>query len=203
MRYDDYDDGPEMRHAPSFPGTVMTAGVLWIVFGSLVLLGLLLAVVGVALASMRMGPPNNNEGAMMVMACGGLFFGLVGGGFLLVGVQTVRGTARDVLGNGIGSIVISLLVMGLGVFPIVATLDRGPPGPMLVGVFYVVVGLVLTLAGVLALSGRGDYRAWRRHRNDSRSRDDEPRRRRYRDEEDDYRDAPRRRAGEDEDRYRE
>jgi hypothetical protein len=93
--------------------------------------------------------------AVGVGVCGGLLLGLFGAVFVHVGVQSVRGTARDTLGNGIGSIIFGLLNLGSG------TLQAGAGQVIQAGVGFL-VGAGLIAAGVLALVGRSDYKAWRR-----------------------------------------
>jgi hypothetical protein len=200
VRYDD-DREPPIHHEPTFPGTVRTAGIIWIIFGSMILLnllGMLLFVFGFAVA----GPGGNKEGAIVGMLCGGALMALFGGAFVYVGVQSVRGTAADTLGNGIGSIVFGLLNLGVGFLLVVSQ-----PQTVIAGGINCLVGVALFLAGILALAGRGPYRDWREANLPQRRRrfedddDDRPRRPRYRDE-DDY--PPRRPTRrEDEDRYSE
>jgi len=204
VRYDE-DDEPPIRHAPPYPGTVRTAGIVWIVFGSLILLNLL-GVLLITFVFVAGGGPGR-EGAVGGALCVGGVIGLFGGAFLFVGVQSVRGTAADTLGNGIGSIVIGLLVLAAGAFTAAAA---DGAGNAIGGGVNGLAGLALVLAGILALVGRGAYRDWRRANLPERRRrryddddryDDRPRRPRYRDE-DDYppRRPPRR---DDDDRYSE
>src|SRR5262245_54133871 len=94
---DDADDFDSGEFEVAFPATAVVAGFIWIAFGSLGVLNaviLLSELEGVA----REGVP---AGARPIV--GGVV-GLIAAVFILVGAQTIRGTARDTLGNGIGSL---------------------------------------------------------------------------------------------------
>jgi hypothetical protein len=80
-----------------------------------------------------------------------LFFGLVGVGFVLAGVQAFRGTADDTLVNGIGSIYVGvcLFVLVFGGLPTVR------------GLLAALLGFCLLVAGLLAIVGRWQYKRWR------------------------------------------
>jgi uncharacterized protein DUF4339 len=122
---------------PPVPGLARAAGILWCVFGLLTLV-LILA----------MSEPLS---AALV--------GLFGGAFIFVGIQTVGGWARDVLGNGIGSLVFggAIMLFGLGV------LTQGGPFA-LVGVVVMAIGFPLVGAGICALSARNAYKRRRREK---------------------------------------
>jgi hypothetical protein len=77
----------------------------------------------------------------------GACLGLFGGAFIFVGAQTVRSTAADMLGNGVGSILFGILFGGLNL-----TFQGGG------------AGLALLAAGILALVGRQEYKVWRKAR---------------------------------------
>jgi hypothetical protein len=143
--------GPDFEMEPAYPTTVTTAGVIWIVIGGIILLQLLLLPL-VILAVAPEGPP-----AEMLVggACMGLLMGLFGAAFVYVGVQSVKGTAKDTLGNGIGSIIFGLLVIGNSAAQIRA-------GDMFQAVVALISAIGLIVAGVLALVGRSEYKAWRR-----------------------------------------
>jgi hypothetical protein len=169
---DDRDDfyPPTARPAggPPFPTVVMVAGVIWIIVGAVALVNvvLTLALAG-ANAAAQPGQPGGQTGGV----CCGL---LVGIAFLVCGIQTVKGTAKDTLGNGIGSILIGgfYLVVGLGLGLLGALGGAGagqnPNLAPLAGVLLIAmviaggIGAALVLAGILALVGRGAYREWRR-----------------------------------------
>ena len=127
---------------PKFPGIVLAAGIIWIVVGSAILLATVLAV----LVSVLIRGEGSAE-SLFLWCWVGVCFSPFGGAFLFVGVQTVRGTAPDTLGNGIGSIIFS------GLF---GWLDLTQP--------ICWPGLALIVAGVLALVGRSQYKVWRKAR---------------------------------------
>ena len=148
----------DLRRAPVFPTTVTMAGIAWIVFGGLILLNLLvflLLMFGVAAG----GQGGDRGAAVAGGVCGGLILGLFGAVFIHVGVQSVRGTAPDTLGNGIGSIIIGALNIGAGV------LHAGAGQVIQAGVG-MLAGAGLIAAGVLALVGRSEYSAWRQAQKD-------------------------------------
>jgi hypothetical protein len=103
--------------------------------------------------------------------CGVIFVILIGAVFLNVGVQSVRGTARDTLGNGIGSILFGLLYGGAGTFLMIGSFflhtlaAETETAALMLGIFGTIAllcGLGLLAAGVMALVGRDEYKAWRR-----------------------------------------
>jgi hypothetical protein len=153
MPHTESKQGPDFENAPVFPTTVTLAGIAWVIFGGLILLnllGFLLVMFGLA-AGARAG---ERAAAVAGVVCGGLIIGLFGVVFIIVGVQSVRGTARDTLGNGIGSMIFGLLNVGTGAM-------QGEAGHVIQGCVGFLVGAGLIAAGVLALVGRGDYKAWR------------------------------------------
>src|SRR5436305_8370949 len=84
---------------PDYPSSVRLAGVIWICFGSLILLG---AASNLLLLSGNRGGDAAGQTGGMVGVVFVAFFGAV---FLHVGVQSTRGTAKDTLGNGVSSII--------------------------------------------------------------------------------------------------
>ncbi len=178
-RDDDYDDDrDDMRDPAPFPTKVKIAGVIWIIFGVLGLLNTIYQIVSGAAAQ------QGGAGSAGPI-CGGLF----AIAFLLVGFQTVKGTAKGVMGNGIGSIVISLLLLlGAGVMLVgfafadqaaeaarkqqaqnpnannpIANMDTDELKVMLLvtGGILLLQGGMLFIAGVLALLSKTEYQNWR------------------------------------------
>jgi hypothetical protein len=86
-------------------------------------------------------------------------------GFVLVGVQTLRGTARDTLGNAVGSLLFGLCAFGysiwslLPLFMLAAAFGALGAG-VLILMFGMLQGLALLAAGIMALVARADYLAW-------------------------------------------
>jgi hypothetical protein len=169
MRDDGVQDRPDRGHNPEprgrddwdrddlpqdvpFPKLVSTAGIMWIVAGGVILVDGAIKVLSVLMLGSAVG---RGAGAFFTGAvCGAGFIAFVGGAFLFVGVQSVRGTAADTLGNGVGSIILGALVLGLALIALLVD-------PLVAGINLVSAGGLIT-AGVLALVGRGDYKLWKR-----------------------------------------
>jgi hypothetical protein len=180
-RDEDEEDDDRFDARTEFPRSVWAAGVIWIIFGGLILLITLVNVVA-NLALTPSAPPGTPAGAQGAAAaaqgtglvCTLLFGAFVGGVFVHVGVQSVNGTAKDTLGNGVGSMIFALLYGGWAVVALLAALVVGGTlGIILVigGGVNIISGVALLIAGILALIGRADYKAWRRAQKRSR-RDD-------------------------------
>src|SRR5215213_7508680 len=97
--YDDFDDGPARSSVP-FPGGVKAAGIIWIAFRTLGLIGNAISFALNAAGGGAQAAPGQPAGNACGVGCG-VLFALV---FLMVGIQTVKGTAKSTLGNGIGSL---------------------------------------------------------------------------------------------------
>lgn len=124
------------------PGVIIAASILWIIYGSLSVLG--------GLASLRAGAFS--------------YFNLsVGVAFVTAGIQTLTGKVSSVLATGITCLVLG----GLGVLVMLALMG-GALGHVRVVGFLVVVILIntsiLVTAGSLALVGNKRYKAWRASR---------------------------------------
>lgn len=157
------EEEPLRGEPPPLPGSVKAAGIIWIVFGGLVLLNGGINVL-LQLAVVPRGGPG--AGGMVTGAvCGGLFVALIGGVFIHVGVQSLNGTAKDTLGNGIGSIIFAALIGGLGLITLVVAGVAGVWWAVLAAVINLLAGAGLLAAGVLALVGRDGYKRWRHWRN--------------------------------------
>lgn len=157
--YPDFDYGEE----PEYPPLVKAAGVMWIVYGCLILLNMVAVLLLSFVLASQMGG-DVAAGAAGGAVCVALFLGLIAAAFLFVGVQSVRGTARDTLGNAVGSIILGVLQFGG------AALYGGMGQIVQAGVAAVAGGLLL-IAGVLALMGRSDYRRWRQWQKARRDRE--------------------------------
>jgi hypothetical protein len=135
--------GPSHSSAVGSGALARAAGWLWITFGAISCVGLILTA--------AFGPPSHI--AVVLISLG---LALV---FLHLGKQTVLGKASDTLGNGVGSVV-------FGLFGLVGFVGAGStPAPVTAEdlMTYSMSGMLL-VAGVLALIGRRDYRHWRRVR---------------------------------------
>jgi hypothetical protein len=155
----------DITNRPKSPQTVTTAGIIWIVVGSLILLnGLVTLLLALTIPAPGKGGAARNPATDVVigLASGMLCLGLFGAVFLHVGIQTVRGAAQDSLGNGIGSIAFGILDLGVTVF--LAFAKRIIES----GISFVFACALLT-AGVLALVGRAEYQTWRRFQKAARN----------------------------------
>jgi predicted Zn finger-like uncharacterized protein len=160
---DEGDDREPVRrgareHRVQYPSSVKTAGIIWIVFGGLLLVRAVIGAVATAIVA-----PNHQQGLAIgiVGGCGSLLIAIFAAAFTYVGVQSIRGTARDTLGNSIGSIVFGLLNALAGVVQLAAEDTLG-------GAIGVICGAGLLTAAVLALSARGQYKLWRNAQNSRR-----------------------------------
>jgi hypothetical protein len=189
---DDFDERDDFDRDddPPFPMVVTIAGIAWIVFGALIISGVLLLVVSAAGRRAAGGPVGGDPNVVALWAPGGCL-ALFAGAFIFVGVQSVRGTAPGTVGNGLGSIVYALF----NVATVALLIQQRQFLAAAVGAIFV---LGLIAAGVLALVGTSDYREWRRAK--VRREERWPRRRRR--YADDYEERSRRYDEEDEDRDR-
>jgi hypothetical protein len=150
----DYDDEPRGNGVP-FPIGVRIAAIIWMVFGGLVVAGILIAVVGIVFVAAGQGAAPNFCAPACVI--------LMALHFLISGIQTFRGAAKSTWGNAVTSVFVGALclagavaVFSGGLFP------RGELAAIvLVGSIYSLPALALLVAGVLALIGNSAYEKWR------------------------------------------
>jgi hypothetical protein len=162
----DEDERPEwdFATAPAYPTTVAIAGIAWIIFGGINLLLMLLLFMFSAAAGGQAGAAGGQAGAAVAGgACAGLVLGLFGAAFIFVGIQSVQGTARDTLGNGIGSIVFGFINFG-------SAAAQAAGGQVIPAGIGFLAGVGLLAAGILALVGRSDYKTWRKAQKAKRKR---------------------------------
>lgn len=196
---DDEGDPDGWDDAPRFPGTVLTAGIIWICVGGFALCSAVLNLALAGAAGPQAGGPNPAAGACCPM--------LIGIAFLVCGFQTVKGTASDTRGNAVGSLLLGGLQMLLSLLFAIVGVGRNAPNnaaqgiePIAMLIAAVLVGglgTALIAGGVLALTGRKQYLAWRKYHKPGRKArrrdgdyegdDDRPRRRRDEDHGDDPR----------------
>jgi hypothetical protein len=184
---------------PDFPVGATIAGIIWIVVGSLGLIG---ATINLVTGAADFGPPNQQPpppGAAEGRMCGMVLGVLIYLAFLLVGIQTVKGNARGLIGNSVGSVLVSLILLGVGAlgFLVGAAVPGGQNanrGILLVmSLLLLGLGGGLMLAGILGFVNNTAYQEWRA----SEGLDGRRRRRRDDDYDDDYDDRPRRRRDDD------
>jgi hypothetical protein len=124
------------------PGIVIAASIMWIIYGSLALIGNLLGLAA-----------GGRPGASTAIGFG------IAAAFLISGIQALGGKARGLLASGICSIVLGALTSVA--FLLLGALIRGfrPPG-WLLG-FGFLIGAILITAGILACIGNRSYKEWR------------------------------------------
>jgi hypothetical protein len=132
------------------PKPVKTAGLIWIIIGLVIL-----ANAGMTLVKSFNAQEKASDAAAFGGPCASIFIGLVALVFISAGRQSMRGTARDTLGNGLGSVIFGLLQLVGGLAAVAVEL-------WLQAVVALVAGATLTSAGILALANRGTYKAWKR-----------------------------------------
>jgi hypothetical protein len=143
---------------PQYPRAVRIAGVVWIVFGCLSLT-LLNPGIGLLVSfGMPAGQGDWLAGAACPIMLTGMLFGIL---FIYVGVQSVRGTAKDLGSNGVGSLIFGVLDGSFGLFLIISAAEA-PGGLMaaILGGINFLAGVGLLAAGRLALGSREAYKAW-------------------------------------------
>jgi hypothetical protein len=137
---------------PRFPPTVRTAGIVWIVLGSGILIN------GIVLLVRQLGAgldadSGSAEAALFGAVVGQLFQGVIGAVFLYEGIECCRGTIPSTVGIAVGSILFALIYVGIALF-----YAEARQGYRVALVFIPAVGLFV--AGVLAFAGRTQYDAW-------------------------------------------
>jgi hypothetical protein len=146
---------PEFTRAPVYPTTVKIAGIVLFACGALTLLELVLMVMSFLAAVAQ-----SERAHIGIVVPVGLLLGILGAKLIEGGGQLVSGTtALYLLRIGIGSIVLSLLYLFFGVF-------QARDGFVIPAGINLLVAAGLIGAGVLALVGRHDYKAWHKARDD-------------------------------------
>jgi hypothetical protein len=147
--------------AGPFPRNAFTAGVIWIVVGSALILVALAFVLGI-----KHSPSSVEYGLSFVSAFAGMTL-------TMTGVQTVAGTARSTVGSGTGSIVLGVLLGLLAVAKdcdVIANFERilGSQQRIIFefgGAFLMTaIAAGLLIAGILGTRGGTNYDRWRRAR---------------------------------------
>jgi hypothetical protein len=151
-RYDENDDeGKERKRSTSFPVVVVIAGVVWIGFGLLVMVG-------------TIGRVAQNRGEN-IQAAPTIGIGLLGFVYFLTGIKVIRGQMEDLTWAAIGSFVFGVIYCGIGAW-LVAAIERAPKGDQdvgtLIGCAFAVGGVLLLVAGTFALMGKAQYVYWRK-----------------------------------------
>jgi hypothetical protein len=153
----EHDADRDRDHGPPYPSQLTIAGYLWIAFGLLILVS------GVYFFIQLQNVPRGGAEAVGG-TIGIILVALFGAIFIHVGIQSINGTARDTLGNGIGSLVLAMLQFGGA-----ALLFNH--GLTLRASLNCLCGAGLLIAGVLAILARADYLDWKKHNKGNRSSD--------------------------------
>jgi hypothetical protein len=133
------------------PGTVIAAGILWILFGSLQTLGILC---GQSAGRGRDDAVADRVNALsqLSISCGLASLGVV---FIILAARCVRGTAKDVLGMSVASLIFGVLHAVMGVVALIGNVAIGL-------IVFFLFAVPPCLAAVLALVGRKKYTTYRR-----------------------------------------
>jgi hypothetical protein len=164
MSDDDFDDD-EPGPLPSVPGLARAAGIIWIVYG---IGGLCTTILGFVLQAGNQAAGGANAagpgGGNPSSPCCSIAITIT---FAYCGMQTIKGQAKDTLGNSIGSLVLGLLQFSAGVFFLLAGAEVfgngifDPTFALIVGAVLLFMGSMLLLAATLGLMGRRAYLDWR------------------------------------------
>jgi hypothetical protein len=92
-RESSHDPAQDYKEEPPYPQLLRTAGVIWIVFGCLVLLSTAFMVRTIASGL----EPRDPRGVVGGMVCIMFLSALWAAAFYYIGKQSIRGTARDTL----------------------------------------------------------------------------------------------------------
>jgi hypothetical protein len=140
-----------------YPQQIRLAGAIWLLFGSLLLLSAA-GLIGAAFAASGSRPSS-----LVTDGVQALVHILVGAILTRMGMKSRRGTARDTLVYGIGSVVLGLPFVGLAGMSVVFIIQAGGSVPLigwLMGTLSILAALGLVGAAVLALAGRSTYKKW-------------------------------------------
>jgi tellurite resistance protein TehA-like permease len=143
------DESMESPLELRFPRTVLIAGIVWIVFG-----GILLVVFLAFVFDKFLGHHRRAHRVEFETVIASLLLATIGAVFIRMGVRSVRGTASDSLGYGSVSAVFGFLYIGCGLLIAEGAEYMAAAG----GLF---LGSSLLTAGILAIVGRSAYKAWR------------------------------------------
>jgi len=149
---------PDQKVFP-FPLSVTIAGIVWIVYGSVVLLAWPVLAFG-ALIVLAFGTSAGGIIAITVV----LIWAAVGIAFVTAGTKSVKGTGRDTLGKAIWSIIVGIGLLAARVFNVASSLAEGQIHEIraAISIFFFLGGVSLFAAGFLALLGREPYQMWRK-----------------------------------------
>jgi hypothetical protein len=170
MTGDHGEPGNSTESAPEYPILVRAAAILWILFGTVIPLDVLLGL-STFLFDEYSAVVLREHSAEVALGFACLFGPalIFGTAFIFVGYQTLKGSAKDSRSNGIGSFAFGLIVLACGVSALLSKSDPARPAPeaatalrLIAVAICVLAGMALLTAGVLAIRGSVDYKTWRR-----------------------------------------
>lgn len=162
----------DVREPKSLPGSIVFAGIVWLIFGALELIVGAIAAVFAILAAIASTQVGNKQAAQdVIVQLGITSVVLIGAGllFLFFAIGVLRARAGDVVGQAITSFVFAGLFMVAMCFNIVRVQgidDRGAAARQVrtiviaTTVTSLLFGAMLGGSGLAALIGRGDYQKW-------------------------------------------
>jgi len=140
------------------PGRVQVAGALYVGFGVLFFVGL---IVNLFL------PTRRPDDTTFLDLLGCLFGSILGIAFFTAGRLILSGTIRDVLVPGVGTLLVAVHYTAVGLYFLIVKADHAAPNPPPVLAGYLMAGYaflgfasVCVVTAMLALSARGRYRRW-------------------------------------------
>jgi hypothetical protein len=142
---------------PKYPGSVLAAAIVWIAIGTATVFNAAWMIV-VVFGWFPGSEAATSQSLLFTVVATGAFQAVVGGVFLYEGIETCRGALPSIVGIAIGSLLLSLILLGSIFFR---------PGLTRVhAAVAVLVAVALFVAAILALRGASPYERWwkARHR---------------------------------------
>jgi len=125
--------GNNMKELIKVPLLIKITSLVWIFYGAIIL------ITGLAITFLK---GNSLETITLITM---LLTSLLGFAFLYIGIKTLKGKAKDVLGNSIGSIIFGLIM-------VVQSIGTNNTAA--------IFGIILFITGALCLTSRAQYKAY-------------------------------------------
>jgi hypothetical protein len=138
-----------------YPGALRIAGSIWLAVGILLMAGLLFSVF-----SLGIYIPNTSD---LIFALFPLLISfLIAGIFVHAGRSSIIGTARDTVGNSVGSCLLAVIIgyQALKPFTQIHFADISDY-QLFMSLYYLALCSLLLIAGIIGFSVREKYKAWR------------------------------------------
>jgi hypothetical protein len=129
---------------------VRTAGIIWLVFGSAILIQVILGLTRLFAFAVNL---DWFLGMRFSAVVEGLVQGVIGGFFLYEGIESCRGKIPSMIGIAVASFLFAMLYVGIAFFQ-----TEGRQWYELARILIIVAGLLA--AGVLAFLGQTQYDLW-------------------------------------------